>query len=418
MTSKLFDGNTQKITEMVTQLAVKNTDNQPDNKLFNFNLHECFELKHHLTFFNQLTDTTQLVLDIPNGTLGWSTNSNNTNLNGIILQMETIPSFVYHVFITGRTLFGSKIIMRISNHTPELYLTSPSIWKIGTEETHSVCFRALSNRTDLILFTDPSFAFDKQLLSNHCYPLNPFAFTMNNLTIIPDNFMCQGYMTGPTGATGPTGPIGPTGPDGLNFPGPTGTTGPTGPLGIGNQGVQGAEGNRGLQGFNGSIGAVSTITGPQGLQGLLGFNGISGAIGNLGLVGYDGYQGPTGYDGIEGSFNVNWTRGDDTVIATTLLSYKKVGLQVTLTIPTFTSNPVISNGTLNSSNNFPTPIRTNISLFFYVLGIAIINSVATTMLFKIGPDSIIIYKTLESTSYFVSSDTIVIPTQSFTYLSS
>lgn len=400
MTSKLSDGNTEKVTELVTQLSVTT-----DNKIFNFNLHECFELKKHLTFIGPLTDDVQLVLDIQNGTVGWSVNKPFV-VTGIILKMETIPSAIYHVFITARTLFGSKIMMRIRNHEPEMFLTSQTTWKIGTEETHSVCFRALSNQTELIIFND----IDGDI------PLNPFAFTMNNLTIIPDCFMCQGYMTGPTGITGPTGPIGPTGPHGLEFPGPTGPTGQTGPTGIGQIGPQGLIGNQGPQGFNGPMGLSSNIIGTQGPQGLDGFIGMGGAIGNNGMLGFTGNQGMPGYSGNGGGFYMNWTRGNAAVVATTLITYRKVGDRVTLNIPTFVVNAGGINSTLNSTNNFPLIIRTSISDFYYLTGIAVINSVATTVLYKIGPNSITIYKTLDSTSFYLNTDDITIPSQSFTYL--
>jgi len=391
---------TREITRLITETATRSVSENPDDRIFNFNLNECFELKHNMRFFTPLTNDAELIYDHQNSTLAWSTNVPLAE-TGIILRMETIPSSVYHVFIKASTLLGPKLIMRVRNRTPELNLTTESVWKIGTEETHSVCFRALTNETDLVIINEV----------DCCLPVVPFAFIMNNLTIIPDCFMCQGFLLGPTGPTGFTGqsPFGPSGPQGLE--------GPQGPLGTGDQGFIGFQGFTGATGNKGIRGTTSTITGSQGAQGAIGFAGISGAIGANGVDGFQGSQGLQGYSGTQGTFVVSWTVGSNTSVpvATSNITYEKIGLSVTLTVPTFIVGMLGTNSALNGSMNFPSEIRTTTNKFMYLPGLIYVNATAMSNTFQLGPNRIIIYKTLDPTSFFSGTDYINIPTQTFTY---
>lgn len=359
---------TDRATPMLDQAINKPYYGDANTRIFNFNTYQCYDssLDGHLSYFDVLDCDATIYVDKKAKTLAWGTNIPRKE-TGVQLRLSTIPGVVYHIFFTGQLTMGNQVFMRIKNRNPILYLTREVTWKIGDQETESVCFRALSHQTDLIMFTDKDCVQD----------LAPFAFTIFHLNIIPECFMCKGYVEGPPGLSGPqgepgvvgqpgitfTGPSGPTGPSGVEGPtgslGPQGSDGPIGPIGpIGPPGVQGQQqgnqgpvGRTGQFGFGGQIGAL----GPTGVQGGIGPRGNPADGMALG-PGPDGVTGPTGPQGdpgdigptgpanggevSSGSFVIEFVRNPpgpppdppEPVLVTTSIEYDQIGNQVTITI--------------------------------------------------------------------------------------
>lgn len=434
----MTEPNSDLVTKTISNLVVKSISGDPDDKIFNFNLHECFNLHQHLTYIDRLTKDVHLVLDEMNGTLAWGTNVPRKE-TGIILRMETIPSLIYHLFIKGKTIYGTQVMMRIRNHLPEIYLSPELVWKIGAEETKTVCFRALSHQTDLIMFTDTDCAL----------PLVPFAYTMTMLNIIPDCIICKGFIEGPTGPGGNQGPVGltgpdgfigatgvegPTGPDGVDGPvgsaGPQGSTGPIGPIGAfgpfgepgSDLGPTGAQGRTGPFGFMGAIGSMGTsgdagLVGPPGaagFSGTAGFPGNQGSTGAQGPVGIIGPQGAFGVDPVNGSYISSWNRGGP-ALAITTITYQIIGNQVTLTVPEFTAGATLLNSPINGSSNLPAEIQTGGSDFVFFPMLVLIDGSPTMVSFRVGPIQLIIFGALDAGGLFANTVNVDIPTQSFTY---
>ncbi len=413
-------------------------------KIFNFNFHKCYDstLDGHLEFFDILNTYATIFLDKKAKTLAWGTNIPRVE-TGVQLRLSTIPGVIYHVFITGQLFLGNEICLRIKNHNPVLYLNSDSIFKIGADESKSFCFRALSHQTDLIMITPVDCAM----------PLAPFGFTLKYLTIIPDCFMCKGYVEGGTGIAGPPGepgplgkpgllipgPAGPEGPIGLTGPqgslgltGPIGSVGPRGPLGLtGNPsitpGPEGFEGDQGATGFMGIIGALGDqgFLGPVGPEGMIGeANTTVGPTGPTGPTGITGPTGGTGPDGPlttnaeTGEFTVEFYRGEPDPVQIVNIQYQKLNNMVTISIPAFTAGPTGFGVPLLSTVILPVSIQPSVKN--YILCTAILTTspnppVPTSCLLQFGPGVLFIYRDLV-TSGFSAVESIFFPSQSFTFI--
>ena len=414
-------------------------------KLFNFNFHQCYDstIDGQLEFFDVLNTSATIFLDKKAKILAWGTNIPRVE-TGVQLRMSTIPGMLYHVFVTGQLFLGNEVYLRIKNHNPVLYLNSDTTFKIGTDESKSFCFRALSHQTDLIMITPTD-----------CFmPLAPFGFSLKYLTIIPDCFMCKGYIDGPTGLIGPVGSPGSRGNNGLIVQGPVGPDGPTGDQGeTGPEGGEGPVGPVGPRGPIGPMGTPSSLTGPQGFagpQGLTGFMGIIGSrgpegpvgrvgatgplgpantvtggtglvgeTGDIGLVGATGPTGPAVSDFELDQFTMDLMRGDPSPVAIVNVQYQRTGNMVTIDIPQFTAGSTGFIIPIVSDNSLPASIQP--STKNYILCTVIITGnepptppTPTSCIIQIGPSLIIIYKGLV-TQGFLGTDDVVFPRQSFTY---
>ena len=91
--------------------------------IFNFNENDTFELTNDedILYFRPLTPDTQLILNQVNNTVAFHYNNSRTP-GGIFVRLGTIPSEVYHIFITGQTIIGNEIDMWVQNNCPELNL--------------------------------------------------------------------------------------------------------------------------------------------------------------------------------------------------------------------------------------------------------------------------------------------------------
>lgn len=421
-------------------------------KLFNFNVHGSYYLPDHLKYWDRCNDKTELILDYNAGKVAFKY-FDPREKGGIILRMQTIPSEIYHLFLTGQVVNGDFVTFRVVNTEPEFFLSPEITWKIGHEEVRTVCFRALSNKTHLIIKTNVD-----------CF-LNyaPYSFIIHSLDIIPDANMCKGYIEGPQGLTGSQGPVGAAGNDpDFAASGPEGETGPDGITGdIGNQGRRGFIGPIGIQGTVGPIGppgSESGNTGPpgptgvQGIMGPMGPLGSQGPIGPLGLIGdfgtigsagppgatgtlgIDGPQGPTGYLGppglnlgdniTTGSFSGSWSRGGVGPVGPVTMNWQKVGDVVTLHSPAFPfpSLPVPGSAALVFNNPLPLEIRTQVqqqSWFTTIIedngGTGPAAPFVETVFQLGGPAGIIIYKSGVLDSFFPGDTVDVFPAVTLTY---
>lgn len=410
--------------------------------LFNFNTHHCYTLPEHFMYWEPCNDQTELILD--EGKVGFSYDESR-EAGGIVLKMQTIPSEVYHLFLTGQVINGDKVIMRVMNPEPEINLSPEIVWKIGGPETRSVCFRALSSKTNLVIKTNVECDLD----------FAPYCFIVHALEIIPDCLICKGYIEGPQGITGAQGP--PGAPGISPSPGPQGiegTAGPTGSTGmIGPSGPIGSQGPTGLSGGIGTVGAPNDQPGPQGPIGSPGDQGIVGSIGPLGPQGapgpqrsigavgsqgpqgLDGPDGPIGLEGVQGSqgpagspglvvgdnvttgsFFGLWTRNGLDVVGI-LFEWQRTEQVVTLLSPGFTSFPIgviVSPLPLNAG---PLPVEIQTLVFqesWFPITINLNGSDIETAIKIGGPSAITIYRSLAFDG-FLGTDTVIVPSISLTY---
>jgi len=444
-------------TPMLDKAINKPYYGEANTRIFNFNTHQCYDstIDGHLGYFDVLDCDTTIYVDNKAKTLAWGTNIPRKE-TGVQLRLSTIPGVVYHMFFTGQLTLGNQVFLRIKNRNPIIYLSSEITWKIGDQESKTACFRALSHQTDLIIFTDTDCVQD----------LAPFAFTVFHLTIIPECYMCKGYIEGPPGLAGPqgapgvsgtpgitfTGPSGPIGPSGIE--GPTGSTGPQGALGltgpqgpvgpVGVQGIQpgpdGSQGPTGPYGFFGAVGALGP-TGAQGSVGPIGTpapgvglgpgpDGETGDPGPMGDLGHIGPTGPTNSGTItSGSFMIAFRRDvpgpPQPALGVTTVFYEKIGSEVTLKVCEFTvgaggaSSPISSDSFSSVADPFVAAggIGPSAGPRIYPVNI-ILNGTPTLIMFTItgGVGSFIFYRTLSQVASFLNTDVVEFPSVSLTYL--
>jgi hypothetical protein len=443
--AQFIESLTDRATPMLNDKINEPISGEITPKIFNFNFNKCYDstMDGHLEFFDILNTYATVFLDKKSKTLAWGTNIPRVE-TGVQLRMSTIPGMIYHVFVTGQLFLGNEIFLRIKNHNPVLYLNSDATFKIGTDESKSFCFRALSHQTDLIMITPVDCSL----------PLAPFGFTLKYLTIIPDCFMCKGYIDGPTGLIGPAGepgsrgknglifigPVGPAGPEGIigesgttGLDGPPGPPGPRGPIGLmgspslmtGPQGFPGPEGPTGFMGIIGSRGQEGQPgrVGTVGLQGaaniVIGATGATGSTGEIGFTGHTGDPGAIIADFEHASYTAELFRGNISPVAIIDIQNQRTGNMVTVDIPEFTagssgvSSPIVS--------DLSVPVSIQPSTKNYILCTVIVTGNepptppnALSCIIQFGPSVIIIYKGL-TTQSFLATDDILFPNQSFTY---
>lgn len=417
--------------------ALSGSENQLE---FNFNIFDCYDLHEHWNFWDKITDEVQLTKNENRVSFRYD---DRFKSSGIILRMTTIPSEIYHLFITGQVINGYQVFLRVRNRNPVLYLSPEITWKIGHEETRTACFRALSHHTDIIIFTDVNCSIN----------LSPFVFTISSMHIIPDCLMSKGFISGPTGVVGTQGLQGAQGPSGGEIGGPQGVTGMTGSQGaIGNQGSVGDVGSQGDQGALGLVGEASMTLGfqglqgaqgesgiigplgpmgPQGFQGLAGFMGIMGDMGfmgNVGMQGFMGFPGPMGPQGVTGpqafidGGNVNrggefisFSRGITPVVASVFIYYQITGDSVTVRIPPFITGPSTPAAALTAL--ISAPLNTSVGKQVRYPVTISVDGVERTVAMDIGPGAINIYADISGLAgVFGALQTIETRNMTFTYL--
>ena len=426
-----------KLSELIINEAITGIDNQ---KVFNFNIFDCYYLHDHFEFWDKLSDDVKLFFETETGRVSFRYDERYKS-SGIILRMVTIPSEIYHIFITGQVINGYKIFMRVRNQTPELFLDSEVSWKIGHEETRASSFRALTSHTDIIIFTQVDCSVN----------ISPSIFSITELNIIPDCLMSKGYIEGPTGSQGITGVQGSQGISGNEVPGQIGSIGPEGFQGlIGSQGLIGLFGNQGPEGQIGLVGQASVQAGSSGLRGRLGPTGIMGSIGPIGsqgIVGQQGLKGPTGLIGqtgpigpqgptgpigttgpvgpsgpegfvigdnvIPGTSFISWFRSA-ALIASTQIAWQKTGNIVTLVIPGFISGPsTISAGLVAT---LPVEVHTSNDKNLKIPTIISIDGTINQVALLVGPTTLTILKDIDGAANFTAFESIEVFTMTIQYL--
>tara|TARA_R100001163_G_scaffold65354_1_gene62239 strand:+ start:1881 stop:3215 length:1335 start_codon:yes stop_codon:yes gene_type:complete len=430
-------------TPMLNEKVNQPTSGDITPRIFNFNFEQCYDSNQdgHLEFFEVLDTNSTIYLDKKSKTLAWGTNIPRVQ-TGIQLRMSTIPGQIYHLFCTAQLFLGNKIFMRVKNRNPVLFLSRAVTWKIGDSQTETVCFRALSHETNLIFITDVDCVVS----------LAPFGHTLTNLTIIPDCYMCKGYIEGPTGLPGPQGAIGVQGEMGTAETGPVGPIGPLGPVGaVGMTGPQGPDGEAGEIGPIGVQGEVGTALGPQGDVGIIGASGINGFIGPPGERGDVGEQGPQGVPGVDngftggigptgdmgftgmagsigpmgplggdsesGSFVLGFNRGGP-ISAFVDIQYRIIGRVCTLFLPEFIQGAQLFSGPINSEV-MPMQVRpTNTinltTIIIFTQANPPLPPTARLVPVQITPGIIIIFRDFTYNS-FNNFDDVEIPTTTLTY---
>ena len=388
------------------------------NSIFNFNIFACFKLSEHMSFILPQSKNTELLLDMNQGIVAFK-HHDSRNAGGIILRMGTIPSEIYHVFITGQLLLGDKTSMVIRNNSPVLNLAPTRLWQMGCEEVRTVCFTALGHRTDLLITTNV-----------HCFSNTaPYEFIITQLDILPDSLMCQGFIKGITGNIGLTGAVGSIGSQGIDVVGSTGSTGSTAPLGP--QGLVGPSGPPGLNGVIGSIGGIGPLGVPGTVRGETGVIGPAGSGGGMGLM---GVLGPTGFVGLTGSqgsagfivgqnvfssaISLSWTRGTNVTVAFSILNINITGEIVTVRLNAFVSIGIAGVNACLQSISLPSQIRTAVNRDSYFPCILEVNGVSVESVINIGPSVIRIFSDVTLNCLFLPTDVVLFATQVFTYIRS
>ena len=410
----------------------------PTYKLFNFNVYPCYSLSSHPHCLEVLHSDPQVThADQKIAFKHFNTNTR----GGLILRMQTIPSTVYHLFLNGQLVNGDQINFRVFNPHPTINLSPEVTIKIGEQDSRSICFRALSAKTNLIISTPKS-----------CLDFAPYSFILHSLEIIPDCLICKGIIEGPTGpigfqgnpgvqlpaaatgfngVTGGIGSIGSTGPSGAT--GPAGNLGFLGPFGPPSD-PSALVGNTGPVGFTGSGGAIGSV-GPVGSAGPVGTPGGAGTVGPAGSTGSDGPVGSPGDTGITGpqgdngvlvnttlgTFTGTWSRSGESPAGATF-NWERVGNRVTLNMSAFSSVP--SGGEVFVSPLFlvvdsgdfllPPEIRPAAgNQGFFSIPI-IVNGSPQEAIIQIGPGNLILYNSPINPS-FAPSDVVDVPELTKTY---
>jgi hypothetical protein len=392
--------------------------------VFNFNLNQVFNSTENIVFFQPINAETQVLVNPNTGLVGFRY-GNSKVPGGLILKMATIPGEIYHIFTTGQVIVGNTVQMKVRNPCPEIHLGCDVSWLIGAEEVRSICFQALGNLTDVIFTTD------KQCFCN----LAPYEYLIQNMTIIPDTYMCQGYIKGTTGPTGHVGATGVQGVQGVTTTGQQGFIGPPGPQGtVGSHGFQGTVGKSGNIGGIGAPGIMGA-QGPRNFQaGPTGTIGIGGSIGTVGVVGPQGGVGPQGVQGVQayrttgnsinvitGSTVLSWFRGGSSPVAiNVLINYQQILNYVIIEIQQFVCIGSTVGGVPVSScltsESMPAAIRPTIGNESYFSCLITVNGVTINSVIQIGPAIMTIFSSLQLECDFAIDDVVFFPTQSFEYL--
>lgn len=390
-----------------------------DYPIFNFNLIPSFTLSEHMNYFRPLSDT-DLFVDPIHNLLSFQYCKARTS-GGIKIKLATIPSEIYHIYVTGQLIIGDYVHMTIENHGPIINLDKPKKWKMGSNEVKTLCFTALTHQTILSFTTNKSCFIDN----------SPYEFLLSQLDIIPDTLSCQGYIkgtTGPTGITGPIGIIGPIGNEVIGNIGPIGITGP--------QGDKGEEGSTGSEGLIGGVGSIGGI-GPDGMQssvrGPAGDPGIQGVMGAIGPIGFEGISGSKGIQGNQGipayrigdnviidQFQLFWTRGGP-IIGINTATFEKISNLIILRLSGFACVGSIGfDFSCLNSTSLDNTIRTlefRNSYFPAIVqvGTTVDNLVTRNVTIEIGPAIIIIYSDINQNCEFDKSQIVFFPEQTFIY---